>query len=136
MSDGSTYALGLRLRLVPAEEGGRDEPLRGGCPPDSRLRPRWGLRDGALSRGTDAPVIGLSIGVFFPGETADAVILATHPDRGWADVRVGDELTMHEGPAVTARAVVAWKREVPLPISRKAAGTLTQWCLDGVEPAT
>ncbi len=133
--DDDWLALGLTLRLLTTEEGGRTKPLG---PSDGeyvkfQYRPNWGLPG----------MVGIDqVGAFvlwfggFPvalGNTTRAVIVPFAPGSLplWREVRPGDELRMFEGARVCGRAVVEWARRTQRPVPVDDQGQYIAWAEGG-----
>jgi hypothetical protein len=127
---GPSLAVGLRLRLTTADEGGRRSPIGLGMEPIGRFqyRPDWALPH-ATDDLTAAPVVGFSQSPVEPGDTVRAVIVSLWPQSLplWQELEVGDVLLMHEGPRVCGHGTVLCTKPVTLPLGADDTSAVETW---------
>jgi hypothetical protein len=127
----TTLAIGVDLQLVPTADGGRQNPLRGGCAAENRFkyRPNWGLPGWAEGEQTAAPVLGFSRIDIHPGEAVRAVLVPLFPEHvpAWRDVGPADELRMYEGARICGRATVVWVEPATWFMPDDQQERFTQW---------
>ena len=137
MEPETTFAFGCLLRLTPTAVGGRRTPLTGGSGPDVRFkyRPNWVLPGMVAPDQTGAPVLGFDRTQVAPGESVRAVIVPPFPPMipAWAEVKVGDDLPMYEGPNVCGHGRVLWRRTTVIPIPRHEEEAFRRWLIEGSE---
>lgn len=130
METTDTLALGIDLKLVSTNEGGRETPLLGGHEPEKRFtyRPNWGHPGWPDGDQTAAPVLGFARSNIIPGESVRAIIVPLFVDVGqWREVREGHELRMYEGSRICGRARVCWIKHATwrMPVEEQEA--LLSW---------
>lgn len=131
-------ALGVSLRFLTSDEGGRSKAL-GIADTDYvkyAYRPNWGLPDMTGTDQVGAPVLWLQ---HFPvnlGDTVRAVIVPLAPGslHLWERVHPGDVLRMFEGPRVCGQAVVEWVRRTVRPVPDADTDRFIVWAEGGEQP--
>jgi hypothetical protein len=134
VSDDPWLALGLDLRLLATEEGGRSKPITTG---NLQYRPNWGLPGMAGTDQVGAPVLRFGREPLAPGETTRAVVIPRAPQSMhlWLEVKVGDELRMFEGPRVCGTGLVKWIADTERPMPEDDNDRFTAWAEgDGDRP--
>lgn len=89
-----------RLRLVPAQDGGRTRPIATG------YRPNWGFgeRDGDVPQFWMGQVYLTDREWLQPGDEADVRVCVV--GERWQRARVGDVIDVCEGPRLVGRATL------------------------------
>jgi hypothetical protein len=133
--DDEWLALGITLRLLTSEKGGRTKPLGppGGGYVKFQYRPNWGLPGVIGAEQVGALVLWLGRSPVALGDTTRAVIVPSLPGLlpVWRDARPGDELRMFEGPRVCGRAVVEWVKRTQRPIPDEDQDRFEAWAEGG-----
>jgi hypothetical protein len=127
--------IGITLRFLTTEEGGRSMPL--GMPSGEytkfQYRPNWGLPGMVGTDQVGAPVLWFGHFPVALGDTVRAVILPFAPGslRLFRAVRPGDELRMFEGSRVCGRGTVEWVRGTHRPVQDSDQDRFVGWVEGG-----
>ena len=129
-------ALGIMLRFLTTEEGGRSTPL--GLPGSEyarfQYRPNWGLPGMTGTDQVGAFVLWLGQFPVRLGQTVRAAIVPLAPGSLplWQAVHRGDELRMFEGARVCGLATVEWVRPTRRPVPDEDQDMFVAW-VDGAD---
>jgi len=120
-------ALGVDLRFLATEEGGRSKPLASEPYLPLQYRPNWRLPGMSDREQAGAPVLCFGTFPVGPGDATAAVIVPLAMREPFDSLSVGERINMHEGLRVVGRAQVIWIEPTTTPVPDEDAARFHAW---------